>query len=235
MRRWGVVITAVYTAILLIFILPFAIAIIESHSHFWAGLLSDVRDVYGLWETWAFAGVLIGGQAALLLLSVDTTVKRLKPRTHILVTLMVSGVLLLLLASAAIASAIVAIRGEDFNRFFANAAWTIGIVVMVWVLWGVVFHFHTRSRVGGTPTALQRATDWLFRASVLELLIAVPSHVFVRRRNECCAPIATGFGIAAGIAVMLLSFGPSVLLLYKKRVEDRASRHRQVPQTAGRV
>jgi hypothetical protein len=53
----------------------------------------------------------------------------------------------------------------------------------------------------------------------LELLVAVPCHVIVRRRNECSAPIATSFGITTGIAVMLLAFGPSVLLLYKKRLE----------------
>jgi hypothetical protein len=43
--------------------------------------------------------------------------------------------------------------------------------------------------------------------------------VWVRRRQDCSAPLATSFGITTGIAVMLLSFGPSVLLLYKKRME----------------
>jgi hypothetical protein len=60
--------------------------------------------------------------------------------------------------------------------------------------------------------------------SVLGLLIAVPSHVVARQRGDSSAPMVTSFGIATGIAIMLLSFGPGVLLLYKKRLNDYANR-----------
>jgi hypothetical protein len=32
--------------------------------------------------------------------------------------------------------------------------------------------------------------------------------VVARQREDCSAPFATGFGIATGIAIMLLAFGP---------------------------
>ena len=56
------------------------------------------------------------------------------------------------------------------------------------------------------------------------LLIVVPSHVIVRRRGDCCAPVVTSFGIVTGIAIMLLSFGPGILLLYKKRLDAYKAR-----------
>jgi hypothetical protein len=55
--------------------------------------------------------------------------------------------------------------------------------------------------------------------------------VMVRRRHDCSAPVATSFGITTGIAIMLLSFGPGVLLLYKKRMDAfrEAGRERHSP------
>jgi hypothetical protein len=58
------------------------------------------------------------------------------------------------------------------------------------------------------------------KGSVLELLIVVPCHIIIRRRQECSAPVVTSFGVATGLAIMLLAFGPSVLFLYKKRLDS---------------
>jgi len=47
----------------------------------------------------------------------------------------------------------------------------------------------------------------------------VPSHVIVRRRDDCCAPAGTFWGIATGISVMLLCFGPGVFFLFVERFQ----------------
>jgi EamA domain-containing membrane protein RarD len=105
---------------------------------------------------------------------------------------------------------------------FAFASVTRGIVTgaVLWLLWGGIFYLYTRN----TPVPTTRILSWLLTGSVLELLIVVPCHVIVRRRHDCSAPAATSFGIATGVAVMLLCFGPSVLLLYKKRLDSYAKR-----------
>ena len=69
----------------------------------------------------------------------------------------------------------------------------------------------------------------LFAGSILELLVAVPSHVIVRGRDECCAGIYTTIGLVTGISVMLLSLGPGVYFLYI----DRMARIRQPAPEAG--
>ncbi len=94
-------------------------------------------------------------------------------------------------------------------------AWLVlGLAAFQWGAWAMMFW-----RMGGSggEGLVERLRRILFRGSVLELLVAVPSHVWVRHRRECCGGIYTGLGIAMGISVMLFSFGPGVLFLYAAR------------------
>jgi ABC-type Fe3+-siderophore transport system permease subunit len=100
-RKWAIVITGFYAAILLLLIVPGAIFWGDSCSN-WAGLIDGLKDVYREWISWILTAAVIGGQAILLFLSVDTSQKRLKPRTHILISCAVTGLLTALLTSAAV-------------------------------------------------------------------------------------------------------------------------------------
>ena len=84
-----------------------------------------------------------------------------------------------------------------------------------WAGWSILFGVIALST--HPQSVAMRLHRWLIAGSVLELLVAVPTHVIVRRRNECCAGLATGVGICLGVAVMFISFGPSVLLLFYRR------------------
>ena len=53
----------------------------------------------------------------------------------------------------------------------------------------------------------------------MELLVAVPCHIYVRKQEHCCAGAITFWGIATGLAVLLFAFGPGVFLLFAQRVK----------------
>src|SRR5208282_2385033 len=131
------------------------------------------------------------------------------------------AILTALLTAASIWSIGFAASGSDFGRtYFPRDATVLGFCGALWLLWGVLFYLYFRN----SSAVVTSLISWLLKGSVLELLIAVPCHVIVRRRGECSAPIVTSFGIVTGIAIMLLSFGPSVLFLYKKRLDAYAPR-----------
>ncbi len=212
MRRWGLVVSLFYAAAVILLLVPLAVALMGD----WNGpseLHRHVTEALGYWATWLVVGVFTAGQVLLLALSVDITQRRLKPRTHIVLSALVAGLFLAVLTVAALLSLALAYRGDNLPD------WTVHLLrwipLLAWIAWGVVFYRYSR----GGDDPVTRAVSWLLRGSVLELLIAVPSHVIVRRREDCCAPVGTGIGIASGIAIMLLSFGPSVLFLYKRRIQ----------------
>jgi hypothetical protein len=217
MRKWGIVISVFYALILLGLIVPAVILFSGRNFDNWAKFFGSVRETYVDWFFWVPAGAILLSQAFLLFLSVDTSQKRLKPRTHILVSITVGAILTALLSSAVIWSLGFAIRGDNFwEKFFDKPTNLLFFWSALWVLWAILFYFYFRN----SSAVVTRLISWLLKGSVLELLIVVPCHIIVRRRHDCSAPIATSFGIATGIAIMLLSFGPSVLFLYKKRLDS---------------
>ena len=226
MRRWGIVLTLFYAVIVVGLLVPGGIWIIGNvgRANGVESLLQGTREVLANWLISAVIAVILISQALLLFLSVDTSQKRLKPQARIWVTCAVAGGLSGLLAWSAFFSLGVGISGDKFLDFFKT--WTetnTGLLETwagLWLMWGVIFYFYYRKK----SEVVNLVVTWLLRGSVLELLIAVPCHVLVRKRDQCCAPLVTSFGIVTGVAIMLMSFGPSILFLYKKRLDGYAIR-----------
>ena len=70
----------------------------------------------------------------------------------------------------------------------------------------------------------------LFRGSLLELLVAIPSHIIVSRRPGCLVGMSTGLGVSGGIAVMLWAFGPGIILLFLRKRYRRESKQEIQPE-----
>jgi hypothetical protein len=216
MNKWGIAVTTFYLLVLVCLVLPGVHAI--TMKPMWSGLPKFYADLSQEWMAWLWVGILGGGQALLLFLSVDTSHRKLKPRRHVLLSMATAAILVALLTQAAAYSLLGVIYGDGgpLWKFLLDGSGRIIVLLLaLWLLWGLLFYLYAK----GTPTAATRLLGWLMKGSILELLIAVPCHVIVRRRGDCCAPLLSGYGIATGLAIMLLSFGPSVLFLYQKRLE----------------
>jgi hypothetical protein len=209
MRRWGLVITAFYTTVLLVLLAPAAVVL-------WGEDWSEAYAVtYGErnLRPWIWSLLLLTGQA-LLFLPVDRSWRRWQARTRVGVTAVGIGASAALLTAGAAAALLAAVYGDESPAGPGDFVLSeMVIVVVLWAVWGAVFFVHYRH----ADTSLATALRWLLTGSVLELLVAVPAHVIVRRRGDCCAPGMTAFGIVTGVAIMLMCVGPGVLALYQER------------------
>jgi hypothetical protein len=154
------------------------------------------------------------GQAALLIVPVRVASRRPVARRSLLWPVVTAGLMMGGLAVGAMYSLYeFALRDMDLGNWFWWAG--LGAGVVIWCLWAVLFY---RSSRGVEPADLiSRQCRLMLRGSILELLIAVPTHIVARSRGYCCAGAMTFIGLALGISVMLFSFGPAVFFLYVGR------------------
>ena len=241
MKRWAILTILLYALALLLLTVPVTlIAFGRWGLHSDNQTLKGVVQVFAAWQYWLWLGLLMLGQALLLLLPISLTEKRLPARRPLKVPIIVTAFFLANLLVAGIFSAICAIFLDNGQWVFSFTDWLLGhrdggqppgvnltssgmvtsILITIgvfWVIWALVFR---RFAKADDPDALlKRSTRWLLRGSILELLVAVPSHVIVRRRDDCCAPAGSFWGIVTGISVMLLCFGPGVFFLFVERFE----------------
>jgi hypothetical protein len=193
--------------------------------------IKQVAGIYLQWAYWLWLAVLVAGQALLLLLPLKIAENRLPARRPLGIPVMVSAFFLANLLFAGLLDIFCALfREEGFGIFGyltpfkagqvqpSNNETVAGFIITILVFWFIwAFIFHRFSKADEPDALLKRMTRWLLRGSILELLVAVPSHIIVRRRGDCCAPWGTFWGIVTGISVMLLCFGPGVFFLFVDR------------------
>ena len=229
MKRWAVLTILLYALTLLLLTLPVILIAFGG----WSDISIKLLKVYLPGGYWLWFAIMVAGQALLLLLPIHIAERRLPARRPLKMPVIVTGFFLANLLFAGLLAVFCAFFAEDgFGVFGFLAPYTenqvvpsdlqtmTGMIITVlvfWFIWAVIFGRYAKS---DDPDALvKRATRWLLRGSILELLIAVPSHVIVRRREDCCAPAGTFWGIATGISVMLLCFGPGVFFLFVERCQ----------------
>jgi hypothetical protein len=178
--------------------------------------ISEILEMYRLWWFWSLFGIFVLIQAGLLLIPVKIASDSYQPRRHVWVPIVASALALSVAVIGIIWSILVAIWGDEPLEILYS--WVSLVFVGVsWLIWSILFYRFYHDAEPRTLT--KRLTTWLIRGSLLELLVAVPSHIIVRRRGDCCAPGFTFFGIATGLVIMALAFGPGLFFLFRKRFE----------------
>ena len=220
MAKWAFVTVLLYICLVVVVFVPLGL---------WVAFYNDVdtSDILGFytaWQFWLFCGIITAIQALMLLFPVKTAVEAPKPQRLIWVPIVTAALLFPPSDLSVVWSILMAIWGDDILFDYFNWA-SFAFVIFCWIVW--LFVFYRFYRGIEAKTLFRRITTWLIRGSIVELLVAVPSHIIVRRRNDCSAPGFTYFGIAAGLVIMALAFGPGLFFLFRERFEKMKPRSKR--------
>lgn len=114
MRKWGVLVSIIDAVIVVGLLIPVAVLLAGPQDLREPG--KGMAAAYQEWLVWVLVVMVLGGQALLLFLSVDTSQKRLEPRSHIFLSCLAGAVLTALLTFAVIGCIGFAVPGEKFGE-----------------------------------------------------------------------------------------------------------------------
>ncbi|MCK6457003.1 MAG: hypothetical protein L6Q92_10800 [Phycisphaerae bacterium] len=221
LRRWAIVTLLTYLVALLVLYVPLLIIC------FWSPMSpfpwDDVINSFAAWPFWLIIAILLAAQALMLLVPVRASWDyEIKPR-HLLVPIVTTCTLFALLAVGMLFSWVLVL----FRDGLSDWVWLLMSAVFIgtWIGWWIAF---ARIRRAGADEVVSQTQQSLVRGSIIELLVAVSCHIWVRQRGDCSAPIVTFIAICAGVAVMLCAFGPGVFHLYvarARRMQATSARH----------
>lgn len=240
MKRWAAITVILYLLVCVAAIFPLAGVLLflewgsidayhdlesEGMIFFWIGALDDTDPwpmmIWMQWGGFLWLGVMILSQVLLLLVPLDAARERPISRRRMWAPMFVGSFLFANVVFWTVYSLAVAVFADESFQWGPGEmgiliAWG-GIVTILWATWGWLF-FQFAKAEKDPMRVTRRVMQWLLRGSILELLVAVPSHILVRQRGDCCAPMLTFWGIMTGVTVMLAAFGPGVFFLFAERV-----------------
>ncbi len=227
MKYWGILVLVLYLLLLIIVLVPLSVFIFKqpSSSSVLQNILDSMRELFPLlkdshsladYSVWIYLGVVFLAQAAFLSVPVLIVEKRPVTKRSIIPLVAATSLMLGLLVFGVALAISEVVRGEIG---FSNRDLFIMLAVsfLMWGFWASVFY--RWSKTMETRKLVGRQCNYLFKGSILELLIAVPAHILVRQRTYCCAGMNTFLGIAFGVSVMLFCLGPGIFFLFVERLK----------------
>ena len=208
MKRWAVLVVILYFLIFVALTAPFILV-----AFYPSTTAHDALSPLFEWTYWAGLGVLLAAQAVMLIVPVDLSLGRPTTQRSVLWPILTSGLMMGVLGAGAAVSINEFFRKEHADATSVALPWAV--LLVFWAVWSMVFY--RTSRGAAAMDVVTQQCRYLLKGSILELLVAVPTHIVARARDYCCAGFYTFLGIAFGVAVMLFSFGPGVFFLFAAR------------------
>ncbi len=207
MNKWPFIVAGLYGLVFAILFVPlFLISFLGS---------DEVADIIPSVSfcLWILIMNLVLAQFALLQIPVSTASRRPVTQRSLVCTIVAASFMMGLLvfgAACCIYEFITELEGSD-NWMVIPVA----VGVASWILWALYFY---RSTKRAEPECrIARLQRFMWSGSILEFLIAVPTHVIARNRDYCCAGFMTFVGLTCGLSVMVFAFGPAVYFLFAER------------------
>ena len=210
MKRWVLLVVGLYVVSVSVLVVPIAL-------FFYKDGIEIIPFLYIY-----IIPVLILIQTVLLLIPLNIVTERPIKRRKVVTSAIIGAFPLGFLVLMFIISLVLMIWGENASDEYLYRWWVFIVPAVCWTAWTVIFY---KNYLNNNPKAFTAAiTRWLLKGSVLELIVAIPSHIISRNRGECCAPPITFLGIIMGVSIALMSFGQGLFFLYAKRIKDKKMR-----------
>lgn len=213
MKKWSLIVAALYGLLLIALFGPVVSIAFMTKGEFKIGWPVEILREGSFW---LIIVVLVVAQFALLRVPVAVASRRPVKQRSLWTTVLAAAFMMGLVVYGA------AMAIWDFGSFFVktpkwNSGWWVVLALGLtsWVAWA--FYFHRATKSASPETQLGKIKRHLWTGSILDLLVAIPMHIYVRHKDTCCAGFGTFIGLTCGISVMLFAFGPAIYFLFAER------------------
>ena len=107
------------------------------------------------------------------------------------------------------------LQGDKNGGFYTYSIPIIwAVMLVIWAIWAWIFFIYWKQ--GDRYTQSGKMIRGLVAGSILEIIVAVPVHIWATRQRECYCCRGTYTTLILASTVLIWAFGPGIILLYMR-------------------